>query len=171
MVDTITVVMGFIIAALVASFAAYLMWAQRRFDQLEGENSNRAENLKLQLAAYERLTLFAERIKLNNLVNRLYDSSFDARQMQQILLQAIRDEYDHNITQQLFIKPEIWEALTKMKEQNMFIINQLAQIEAPDATALDFNKKILEFSLSNPNATMNSLVLDAMQFEVKNLLK
>jgi hypothetical protein len=91
--------------------------------------------------------------------------------MQQVLLNNIREEYDHNVTQQLYIKPELWEAVSKMKDQNAYIINQLAALAPPNATALDLNKKILDFTLGHPDATMNNLVLDALQYEVKSLLQ
>lgn len=169
--DILTIVLGIIIALLVAGFMAYLMWAQKKIAQLQLENSRGGEGLKLKIAAYERLTIFSERIRLTNLVNRLYDSSLSARQMQQVMLNAIREEYEHNVTQQLFVKPELWEAITKMKDQNSYIINQLAALEPANATALDINKKILDFNMGNPNATMNSLVLEALQFEMKSLLQ
>jgi hypothetical protein len=75
---------------LIGVFTAYMLWAQKKFTQLEGDNTKKAEGLKIQMAAYERLTLFAERIKLGVLVNRLYDSNLSARQMQQVLLNSIR---------------------------------------------------------------------------------
>jgi len=169
--DTTVIALCVIIALLIGGFTAYMLWAQKKFTQLEGDNTKKAEGLKIQMAAYERLTLFAERIKLGVLVNRLYDSNLSARQMQQVLLNSIRDEYDHNITQQLYIKPELWEAITKVKDQNAYIINQLAALAPGNATALDLNKKILDFNMGNPEATMNKLVLDALQFEVKNLIQ
>ena len=169
--DTTIIVLCIIIALLIGGFTAYMLWAQKKFTQLEGDNSKKEEGLRIQMAAYERLTLFTERIKLGSLVNRLYDSSLSARQMQQVLLNNIREEYDHNVTQQLYVKPELWEAITKMKDQNAYIINQLAALAPGNATALDLNKKILDFNLSNPDSTMNRLVLDALQFEVKNLIQ
>lgn len=169
--DTTVIALSVAVAILIAGFAGYLFWAQRKLGQAESSKSGYEDALKMQVGAYERLTLFTERIKLNALVNRFYDSSLSNRQMQQVLLQNIREEYDHNLTQQLYIKPEIWEAITKMKDQNSYIINQLAALAPATATALDLNKKILEFGMSNPDATMNNLVLDAMQFEVKALLR
>jgi hypothetical protein len=168
--DTSVIVLCIIIALLIGGFTAYMLWAQKKFTQLEGDNAKKEEGLRIQIAAYERLTLFAERIKLSALVNRLYDSSLSARQMQQVLLNSIREEYEHNVTQQLYIKPELWEAISKMKDQNAYIINQLAALAPGNATALDLNKKILDFNLGNPDATMNKLVLDALQFEVKQLI-
>ncbi len=168
--DISVIVLCIIIALLIGGFTAYMLWAQKKFTQLEGDNAKKEEGLRIQIAAYERLTLFAERIKLGALVNRLYDSSLSARQMQQVLLNSIREEYEHNVTQQLYIKPELWEAISKMKDQNAYIINQLAALAPGNATALDLNKKILDFNLGNPDATMNKLVLDALQFEVKQLI-
>ena len=168
--DTTVIVLCSVIAALVGGFVYYMLWAQKRFDVLEGDTTKKTEGLHIQIAAYERLALFAERIKLGSLVNRTYDASLSARQMQHVLLATIREEYDHNITQQLYIKPELWDAITKMKDQNSYIINQLAALAPNNATALDLNKKILDFNLGNPDATMNRLVLDALQFEVKNLI-
>jgi hypothetical protein len=169
--DTTIIVLTVIIALLVGGFFAYMLWAQKRFALLEGDKRLSAEGIKLQLAAYERITLFTERIRLSSLVNRLYDSGLSARQMQQVLLNNIREEYDHNVTQQLYIKPELWEAITKMKDQNAYIINQLAALAPPNATALDLTKKILDFNLGQPDSTMNRMVLDALQYEVKSLLE
>lgn len=169
--DTTTISLCIIIALLIGGFVAYMLWAQKKFAQYESEGRQKGDGVKIQMAAYERLTLLTERIKLNSLVNRLYDSSLSARQMQQLLLNNIREEYDHNVTQQLYIKPELWEAITKMKDQNAYIINQLAALAPPNATALDLNKKILDFNLGHPDSTMNRMVLDALQFEVKNLLQ
>jgi flagellar basal body-associated protein FliL len=169
--DTTIVVLSIIIAVLIGGFVTYLLWAQRKLGQLESEKKAHTEALQMQITAYERLTVFTERIRLNALVNRLYDSSLSNRQMQQLLLNNIRDEYEHNVTQQLYIRPEIWEAVSKMKDQNSYIINQLAALAPSSATALDLNKKILEFSMNNPESTMNQLVLDAMQFEVKKILE
>ena len=168
--DISTISLCIVIALLVGGFTAYMLWAQKKFSQLEGDAAKKEEGLRIQMAAYERLTLLTERTKLNALVNRLYDSSLSARQMQQVFLNNIREEYDHNVTQQLYIKPELWEAITKMKDQNAYIINQLAALAPGNATALDLTKKILDFNLSNPDATMNKLVLDALQFEVKSLI-
>ena len=169
--DTTVIVLSATVALLIGSFAGYLFWAQRKLGQAEAAKSGYADALKMQVSAYERLTLFTERIKLTALVNRFYDPNLTSRQMQQVLLQNIREEYEHNLAQQLYIKPEIWEAITKMKDQNSYIINQLAALAPANATALDLNKKILEFTMNSPDSTMNKLVLDAMQYEVKILLQ
>ena len=57
-----------------------------------------------------------------------------------------------------------------MKDQNLYIINQLASMLPASANAMDLNKRILDLTISNPQATMNDLVLEALQFEAKKLL-
>jgi len=163
-------ILSIIIAVLVGSFAAYLFWAKTKFEQLEAQNEKNGKNPGLALAAYERLTLLTERLKLNNLVSRLTQSDLSAKQLQQLLLASMREEMDHNITQQLYVKKEIWDAVNKMKEQNSFIINQIAATLPPEASSLDLGRQLVQFTLDNPEATLNLLVLDAIRHEVKELM-
>ncbi len=164
------IVMSIVIALLIAGFAAYLFWAQRKFEELEAKAEKGKANTALPLGAYERLTLFVERMKINNLANRVSVNGLSAKDLQQILTATIREEYDHNITQQLYVKKEIWEAVTKMKEQNTYIINQLFQSLPPNSSGLDLSRRMVEFGVNNAEATLNHLVLDALQYEVKQLL-
>ncbi|MEO5893053.1 MAG: hypothetical protein ABIQ31_22575 [Ferruginibacter sp.] len=126
-------------------------------------------NNMLPLQAYERLTLFADRITLKNLVARMHSSVLTARELQAGLVESIKTEYEHNITQQNYINPEVWKAVTKMKEQNVFIINQLAAALPAQASAIDLSNLVLEYS-SKDNAELAPVVLDAIQFEVKKLI-
>ncbi len=163
-------ILSVIIAVLVGSFAAYLFWAKTKFEQLEAQNEKSGKNPGLALSAYERLTLLTERLKLNNLVSRLTQSDLSAKQLQHLMLASMREEMDHNITQQLYVKKEIWDAVNKMKEQNSFIINQIAATLPPEASSLDLGRQLVQFTLDNPEATLNLLVLDAIRHEVKELM-
>ncbi len=163
-------ILACIIALLVGSFAAYLFWAKNKFEQLESELEKKGKNAGLALGAYERLTLLTERLKLNNLASRLTQSNLTAKQLQQLMLASIREEMDHNITQQLYVKKEIWDALNKMREQNSFIINQIASTLPSDATSLDLSRQLVQFALDNPGATLNQLVLEALRHEAQQLI-
>ena len=128
-----------------------------------------AGNSLLPLQAYERLSLLADRIMLKNLITRMHADIFSAQELQAGLVETIRKEYEHNITQQIYINPDVWKAITKMKEQNIFIINQIAEGLPPGASAIDLSNLILEYS-SNNNAELGLIVLDAIQYEVKKLV-
>ena len=61
------------------------------------------EMLKLRLQAYERITLLAERISLQNLLSRIPNAGLSSRQMQSSLIEAIKQEYDYNVSQQVYV--------------------------------------------------------------------
>jgi hypothetical protein len=160
--------------AVSGGFAWYLGWAQKKIAllerQLQQPSAGTTSANPLVLNAYERLTLLVERCKIPNLINRLYAPDMTARDMQQAILQALRQEFEHNITQQLYVASQIWEAVSRMKDQNGYLVNQLAALLPAQATALDLNKKLLDFALSNPDATLNEVILEAVQAEAKKLL-
>jgi hypothetical protein len=128
-----------------------------------------ADNSQLRLQAYERLTLLTDRISLKNLVTRMHDTQFTARELAAGLIETIRTEYEHNITQQNYVNPEVWKAVTNLKEQNIYIINELTATLPPQATALDCSRAILQYATTE-NAELSSIVLNAIQYEVKKLI-
>ena len=103
--------------------------------------------LPLQLQAYERLALLVERINLQNLISRVYQPGLSAIEMQVGLVHTIRAEYDHNVTQQIYVSPVAWEAVKTLKEQTITIINQVASQLPQEAPAMELNKQILEVFL------------------------
>lgn len=127
------------------------------------------EGNKLKLQALERLSLYAERCGLNNIVRRTDSTGLSAAEYHHVLTETIKGEFEYNMSQQIYVIPEIWNAVTRLKDQNIYIINQLTSNLPPEATALDLGKMIIEYSMT-PNAEMNKIVLDALQFEAKKLL-
>ena len=168
MVDWIRLVYAFFTGLFVAAGGFYLWNA--RMNKKEAEQPLVKGPNPLLLQAYERLALFTERIKLEALISRVYLNGMSAKDMQQALQRSIKEEFEHNITQQIYVNPDIWQAVTKMKDQNLYIINQLAAMLPASANAMDLNKRILDLVMNNPQSTMNNLVLEALQFEAKKLL-
>ena len=128
------------------------------------------ENKKLQLLAYERLAVFAERAGLKNMISSADAYGESAAIMHGVLIQNLRAEYDYNVSQQIYVSKEIWAAVTKLKDQNIYIINQLAAMLPPQANSLDLSKRILEYSLTQQQE-LNQIVLDAIQHEAKEAMK
>ena len=128
------------------------------------------ENKRLQLQAYERLAVFAERAGLKNLITGSDVNGQSAAIMHGVLIQNLKSEYDYNVSQQIYVSKQIWEAVTKLKDQNIYIINQLAAMLPTQANSLDLSKRILEYSMSQ-NSELNTIVLDAIQHEAKNVMK
>lgn len=128
------------------------------------------DGLKLQLEALERLTLYSERAGLKNLVSRISSSGMYAAGVHAEMVDALKTEYEYNTSQQIYVSPEVWNAVTRLKDQNIYILNQLAATLTADASGLDLSKRVLEYSMTK-DAELNKIVLDALQFEAKKLLK
>lgn len=100
--------------------------------------------LPLRLQAYERMSLFLERITPNQLLLRTSGSAYNALEFQQILLREIREEFNHNLAQQVYISASTWEYVTKAVNEVQSLVNQSAGEVEADAPANDLAKKIFE---------------------------
>lgn len=151
-----------------------LVWVLTELSSMKKElgekKSLEPETLKLRLQAYERITLLTERISLQNLLSRINNSGLSCRQMQISLIDSIKQEYEYNMSQQIYVSPEVWRAVNNLKEQNIYVVNQLATTLPPHATAMDLNKHIIDYLINNPSASLHNVVLEAINFEAKKLM-
>lgn len=167
-VSTISLIVS--IAAFLAAFYAVFMLNEMKRTPVKSETSN--ETRSLQLQAYERLVLLAERIGLPSLVSRANQQfSGSAQEMRGLLLESIKQEYDYNATQQIYVSPVAWEALRNLKEQNMLIVNQVASTMPTDSSGFDLNKRLMEFAMTDKKGTMHQIVLEALNYEAKKIMK
>ena len=130
-----------------------------------------ASTQPLQLAAYERLVILADRIAIPNLVSRSSQPGLSKQEMQQLLTQTIKQEYEHNLSQQIYVTADAWEAVRSLKDQNIHLINQVAAVLPAEASGMDLSKKILDFVLNQPQGSMHTLVQEAISAEAKQLMK
>ncbi len=100
------------------------------------------------LHAYERICLFLERISPNNLVVRLNNGEYTAREFQQLMLNEIREEYNHNVSQQVYMSDEAWELVKTAKEDLIVSINESAYGLPENATGLDLSKKLFDHAMA-----------------------
>ncbi len=112
--------------------------------QLEIRQRSIEITLPVRLQAYERMVLFLERIEPSNLVVRLNQPDLTAREFQHILLKEIRDEYNHNVSQQVYMSEAVWELIRSAKEDLITAINAAAETLPEDAKAMDLAKKLIE---------------------------
>jgi hypothetical protein len=142
----------------------YLLWTVIKLSEyLKKQNP---EGKKLQLLAYERLAMFTERAGLRAMITNAEAHGESAAVMHGVLIQNLKSEYDYNVSQQIYVSKEVWAAVTKLKDQNIYVINQLAAMLPPGATSLDLSKRILEYTLAQ-NTELNTVVHDAIQHEAK----
>lgn len=149
-------------------FIAYGLFSKNKKQPVIHKGDNIA--LQMQLQAYERLTILVDRIALPNLISRVSISDVSVMEMQVILTQNIKEEFSHNITQQLYVSADAWSAVKNLKEQNLLIINQYAKTLPPQATGLDLNKNLLEYCLQNKKGALHEVVNEVLNFEMKKTL-
>ena len=166
-----------IFALLVAGALVFLFLKQRR-ELKAAEATRQSANTpgdtatrQFQLQAYERLILLTDRIALPNLIQRANQPGFTAREMQALLTQTIRQEFEHNITQQIYVSAEAWDVVRNYKEQNILIINQVSSFLPEDASGNDLNKHLLDLLVQNPKASLQNVVSDALSYEAKKLMQ
>ncbi|MCI0751708.1 MAG: hypothetical protein L0Y35_07710 [Flammeovirgaceae bacterium] len=142
-----------LVPASVVLYAAYLLvrsFVNKEIElkRLEIKGRNIETVLPLRLQAYERLTLFLERITPQNLLIRLNTSAMPAREFHQMVLNEIRNEFNHNVTQQVFMSEQVWEMIKNAKEDLIVTINDAASDMTGESSSLDLAKKIFEKTMN-----------------------
>jgi hypothetical protein len=122
------------------------------------------------LQAYERLTLLSSRISLPNLITKLTVADATSRDMQMLLLQTIREEFDFNISQQIYVSNDAWNAVKTLRDQNMLIVNQIGATMPIDATGGDLSKIILDFLMNDKRGNLHELVSEVLANEAKKIM-
>lgn len=118
---------------------------------VELKTQNTQTILPIRLQAAERLCLLLERISPNNLVRRANPGIFTAGELHSFLVEEIREEFNHNFSQQVYFSEETWEAVKRAVEEVNTIINASRQILESDASGIDLAKVIFAQSLEKKN--------------------
>lgn len=112
-------------------------------------NAERAQWFSLQLQAYERVVLFLERITLENLLSREKPQVQDAGGYYLKLVEVIRGEYEHNLTQQLYLPEKSWERVENIKNQIVHVLSE-AQQKSGDGTVHEFKQLVITAGIEAP---------------------
>ncbi|MET1056563.1 MAG: hypothetical protein ABWY16_14740 [Pedobacter sp.] len=111
---------------------------------VEPAKDDKAPLLQLRLQAHERMIVFVERLNPANLFIRVYEQGIPAAELQARILNEVRTEYQHNVSQQLYINAESWNVLRKLKEDTIAMINNAIGTLPPDASGKDLSRLVLE---------------------------
>ena len=163
----ITLPAALVLYAMYLTVTAFL---KKSFDEKQAAQRLRQIEtvLPTRLQAYERMCLFLERISPNNLLMRLNGSATTAPEFQQILLREVREEFNHNLSQQVYLSHEAWEQIRAAQQDVSVLINQAAAEISPEALPLELSKKIFEKIIRenrNPTADALRLVKQEIQRE------
>ncbi len=152
----------------VGGVVAWLLYLQRKSAVEDGQKVEGSKLLQLQ--AYERLTVLVDRITLTNVISRVSMPEFTAREMQRAIIQSINEEFTYNVSQQIYVTAETWNAVKNLKDQNLLLVNQLGGIFPPEASGYEFNRAILEFLTSDNRGKLHEVVGEVVSIEAKKLL-
>lgn len=145
-----------------------LRQADLEIKKAEVELKNKSESLPIRLQAYERMTLFLERIAPSQLVPRLNNPDLSVGFFQQLLIQEVRNEFGHNLSQQIYLSSEAWLLIKQALEETILLINNSALTLDEHTEGVELAKKILgNVREHGINPTENAL--EFLKAEVRGL--
>ncbi len=139
------------IPAALVLYLAYLLvrsFLQKQLDEIafSVRQKNQEIVVPIRLQAYERIVLLLERITPSNLISRLSSPDYTAEEFQQILIHEIRNEFNHNLSQQVYMSDSAWTYVTTAVEQTISIVNSSTNALEKDAKGFDLARAIIENS-------------------------
>lgn len=144
---------------------------------LQKENENRKLQVVLQnqkiitplrLQAYERIILFLERISPNSVIIRLQTPNMTIGQLHKEMLITIRSEFEHNLSQQLYLSVEAWEEIRNAKEKTIKLLNTAMEGLDPNDNAIKFSQRIFEMLIEIEKSPTQEAI-NFLKQEIKQL--
>lgn len=164
-------ILKLVLAGTAVFFIAYsvlkpLIENRQRLKIIELKKAALSTTLPLRLQAYERISLLIERINPSNLLVRLHAPGLSVLQMQQLLTAEVQNEFQHNVTQQVYVSAQAWSIVRRLKEDTVGLINNSAKALPYDAPAIELSKTILSHMASadeNPYDAALTLIKSDLQ--------
>lgn len=135
--------------------------------EIEVRKINSTHTTPQRLAAYERMALFLERIKPTALARRISAQS-TAKNYEVLLVQAIQSEWEHNLSQQIYVNPDTWKIIYSAKNATQNFIRECVLEIGPEATAQQLQEHIIQKSISE-NVPSNGALLK-LQVDIQGAL-
>jgi hypothetical protein len=158
-----------VIAAIALLTSIYTLVAKSK-PQMQKTADDNFLTKPLRLQAYERLVLLAERVALPNLISRLSQPGLSARDMQFLLIESIKQEYEYNASQQIYVSEAAWNAVRSLRDQNLLMVNTIAKSLSPDATATELNRQLMEAMMQEEKAAIHTYATNILNAEAKKIM-
>ena len=164
-----------IILPAAAVFVAAFLIVQRFLDndqkrrEHELKKSNQATMTPLKIQAYERIVIFLERLHPNNLVVRVNKLGMNAHQLHLELIKTIKSEYEHNLSQQIYVSYNSWELVKTAKEEIIKLVNISATKVPNDNPGNDLAMMILNITANLEKKLPNEVALDYVKKEINSV--
>lgn len=169
--NTLLELIKILVPASVVLYAVYLMvrtfiGKEIELKKIEVRGRSIETVLPIRLQAYERITLFLERIAPQALIFRLSKPTYSGQEFHRILLDEIRNEYNHNVSQQVYMSEYVWNMVKNAKEELTASINEVASRMNPDSKAIDLSRQLLQHILDKKEDTV-ALALSELKKEIQ----
>jgi hypothetical protein len=171
--NTLFEILKYILPAIIVLITSWLVLKQmlkneqskRNFDII---SKNQQIIAPIRLQAYERFALLLERISPESLIMRLNKPEMKAKQLQAEIINTIRSEFDHNVSQQIYISTQAWELIKNAKSTIVQIVNSCYHKVKPESSAYELSKMILEELMKYEKSPV-SLALEFLKAEARKL--
>ena len=169
--DTIPI-LGMLLPSLITGAIAFYFFKLHLKNEMHRRNSQllkaeKKQSLPLRLQAYERIALFLERSNPNQLLVRIKPLSKDKAAYCSLLLKTIEQEFEHNLTQQIYITEATWNVVVSSKNATVQLLHGMATDDGiPESQ--DLRQALLKKALKTPPPS--AIALSALKSEVLQLL-
>ncbi|NBT17038.1 MAG: hypothetical protein EBS95_11975 [Chitinophagia bacterium] len=116
------------------------------------------------------MVTFVSRSGFPSLLERMQATEMSAQQLADVYISTLQAEFEHNLSQQIYLPEQIWQAIIDMKEQQIFILRQIKQSLPENAPANLLSMAIDSFLQADPNASMQPMILELLKTEARKNL-
>lgn len=159
---------GAVFAAAYLIVKKFLDNDQKRREQ-EIKKSNQATITPLRLQAYERIVIFLERVHPSTLVVRVNKNGMNAQQFHLELIKTVKSEYEHNLSQQIYMSYGAWELVKTTKEEIIKLINISSTKVAHDTSSNELAMMIINITSNLGKKLPNDIALEYIKKEVSQI--
>ena len=167
-----------ILFLLIFAALAYLIYTltKKYFDQQSNARAAEIQQQRLQatlplrLQAYERLLLLCERISIPNLVGRLRTEGSSSSDLRMAMLMAIKQEFEHNVTQQIYVSESLWKILLMARDNTANVVDIVAQKLDKNATSEAFIGEMSTFLTEQSSVDSIAMAQSAIRQEAASLI-
>jgi hypothetical protein len=138
--------------------------ARRKSASPDNQNSL----LQLRLQAHERMLIFVDRINPSNLLLRLHQQGIEVGALQVIAINEIKQEFQHNITQQLYLETATWKVIRKLKDDTIAMVNNAVKNLPAEASGVELSKKVLNY-MSEIEENPYELTMELIKKDIQRL--
>ncbi len=168
-----SILVSFFLASIVVGGIAFYFFKThiehlQQNSKLELRLRHKKETLPIRIQAYERLALLTERLAIGNLINRVKPIGNDKNDYENLLIQTIEQEFEHNLVQQIYVSDECWNVIKTVKNTTISTIRKTNMSDSiSDAYKL---RETLISNMLDQKSTPKEIAIQMIKKDLRNIL-